>query len=583
MPYDALFISGFVTELNEKLRNGRVEQIYHPLKDRLELEIYHPYPGVNLRLLLSAHTQFARINLTGGKTENPMHPSAFCMLLRKHLSGGRILNVDQTPWERIINITIEVYATEKGLCQKRLVLEALGRRSNVILLEENNTIIDALKRTIGEREIFPGYSYVPPSSPSPYSPELSADELQIILDRVPAKKPLFETLYSELLGVSPFLGREWSCRAGFDPNTSAGSLPDDAGERLKHAWFKIMEEKKYPKPCLVLNDSGKIMDFYLFEPTQASLIPEPVSDLNQAVLETLHLWEENAKINSAQTRLQRIIGDRINKLQTKLKKQHEELCAAEDAQVYRIRGELLSIHQNSIVKGQPQVELPNYYDPEGKTIIIPLRMDLSPIENAQAYFKKYQKSKKGRKAIAHQIQLTTDDLGYLEGIQAMLTDSMRIEELAEIEDELKNYGLISRHDNTTSKSKSPVSTPRRFISSEGIAIDVGRNNLQNDRLTLKIASPRDTWLHTQNIPGSHILIRDDGQGFGESTLLEAANLAAWFSKARNSTKVPVDYTMRRNVRKPAGSRPGFVLYEPFQTIIVTPNIELLKRLGVDAS
>ncbi|HOQ23815.1 MAG TPA: NFACT RNA binding domain-containing protein [Bacillota bacterium] len=581
MPLDALYLHALAGELTEKLRNGRIERIYHPLKDRVVLEIRHPYPGTNYQLLLSVHPQYARIHLTESKIENPAQPSAFCMLLRKYLQGGRVLELTTKAWERIITMEVEVYAPDKGLCRRRLVLEAMGRRSNLLVLDTDNTILDALRRSqkSSEREIFPGVLYVYPPVPTPLRPDLSEEALQALLDRVNSQRKLDEVLKTELLGISPFLSKAWAYQAQFNPEQLVGDLPPDAGERLVHAFKTIEKKATQPEPGLILR-SGSPVDFYLFSPEEdPELNWQPVADLNTAVERTLHHWDEEARRAAVQASLARLVRERANKINKKLQKQAEELAAAEDAEIYRIQGELLTVNMKSITKGLSQVELPNYYDPENRPLLIPLRPDLSPAENSQYYYNKYQKAKKAKHAIAEQIRLNTEELAYLEGILVTLADPLSHEELGEIHSELSTQGYIASRQVGSSK-RQDVSSPRRFVSSDGTTIEVGRNNLQNDKLTFKIASPKDTWLHAQNIPGSHVLIRNNGQPVSDQTLLEAANLAVWYSKARTSTKVPVDYTPRRYVRKPPGSRPGFVLYDPFKTIIITPDPSILSRLGV---
>lgn len=580
MPFDAFFTQAISSELDVRLRNGRIERIVHPQKDRIILEGRHPYPGIDFFLLLSIHPQYARVQLCGKPKNVPKQPSAFCMLLRKHLSGGRILSVEATPWERIIIITFEVYAGELGLTKRRLILEMLGRRSNLILTEESGLIIDAVKREDGERErsIIPGVTYLQPSKPTSWTPLISSEQLQVLIDRSPADTPLFKLLYTQLLGISPFIAKELSVRAGYSPEMPLDMLDATAGSKITHAIAQLLTAIKDPMPYLLRQPSGEIIDFSAFHPTQSGFILENASSLNQLVADSIGFLEEQNRIRSIQTRLRRVVGEKIAKLTTKLEKQTDELTAAEDAETFRLYGELLTFSKAKLVKGQSQVELVNYYDPQGTLLSIPLRPDLSPNENIQAYFKKYQKAKKGRTAIGEQIQATQAEVSYHEGLLTILNDPLTLGELVEIEDELESLGLIRRP--KVEKKQSEPSSPHRFVSSEGIPIDVGRNNQQNDRLTFKIASPRDTWMHTQNIPGSHVLIRDDGQGFTEVTLLEAANLAAWHSKARRSTKIPVDYTSRRHVRKPPGSHPGFVLYDHVKTIIITPDPSILQRLGV---
>jgi predicted ribosome quality control (RQC) complex YloA/Tae2 family protein len=369
-------------------------------------------------------------------------------------------------------------------------------------------------------------------------------------------------------------------RTGYPETVQIGDLPDDAGIHLKNVFQALIEESIKPTPRLITDVQGMIKDFSAYPITQQGIKSIPAPNLNEVIVKTLHAWDQESIRQNECSELNRFLKERIGKLLKKAGKQSEELTAAEDADQFRISGELLSIQVNSIKKGQTQISLPNYYDADYKDVSISLRPDLTPSENIQHYFKKYQKAKKGQIAIEHQLNLTYEEIGYLKGILTALEDKLTTDEIWEIRNELTEEGYLKKAKLPQAKRKT-TSSPRRFISSDGIPIDVGRNNFQNDRLTLKISSPKDIWFHTQGIPGSHVLVRGDGQPLPDTTLLEAAHLAAWFSQARNSTKIPVDYTERRHVKKPAGSRPGFVLYQPFQTVIVTPDPALLLKLGVE--
>lgn len=580
MPLDALFIRSFVQEQTNQIKNSRIDQIYHPLKDRIVLAVRHPYPGNEMMLMISIHPQYARFHLTEEKSANPLQPSAFCMLLRKYLCGGRILEVVQVPWERIVVFIIEVYAPEKGLCRRSLILEMLGRRSNLILVDDDSIILDALKRTTGDREISPGQIYSRPPVPTPRNPEISADELQVLLDRAPSSQQLKDFFRTELMGISPFAALEWLARLNYSENIQIGVLPRNAGSSLKAAFQTIIDDTEKPIPLLLINDHGVITDFSSYPTSRPELNSISVSTLNEVLVKTLHTWDQDSIRRNEQSEVSRFLKERITKLQKKAGKQSEELAAAEDADQFRICGEMLSIHINSIQKGQTQISLPNYYDANQQDMQISLRPEFTPSENIQHYFKRYQKAKKGQVAIERQLSLTRDEINYLQSILTSLENDLTPDEIFEIKSELTDEGYLKKVRAPQAKRKT-TSTPRRFTSSDGISIDVGRNNYQNDRLTLKIASPKDIWLHTQGIPGSHVLVRSDGEPLPDATLLEAANLAAWFSQARNSSKIPIDYTERRHVKKPSGSRPGFVLYQPFQTIIVTPDKYLLAKLGVE--
>jgi predicted ribosome quality control (RQC) complex YloA/Tae2 family protein len=403
MPLDALFISPFIKELTEQIKNSRIDQIYHPTKERIILAVRHPYPGNEMLINISIHPQYARFHIIDDKSPNPLQPSAFCMLLRKYLCGGRILEIVQVPWERIVFFHIEVYAPEKGLTSRSLILEMLGRRSNLILVDNDLVILDALKRTKGERELAPGQRYLQPPAPTPWNPDISADDLQILIDRAPSNELVKDFMRATLMGISPFTAHEWLARLGYPENIRIGDLPENAGLTLKDAFQTIITDLTNPTPTLFMDTHGRIVDFSAYPTTHMKITAVSSETLNETVTRSLHAWEQDSIRKNQQMEISRFLRERIGKLQKKADKQREELAAAEDADQFRIYGELLSIHVKSIQKGQTKILLPNYYDPEHKDMQILLRPDLTPSENIQHYFNKYQKAKNGQVAIEHQL------------------------------------------------------------------------------------------------------------------------------------------------------------------------------------
>jgi|SRR5690554_604151 len=601
MPFDALTIAALKNELNEIIINGRIEKIFQPQKDLIFLNVFHPFPRRSLQLLLSANSRFTRCHLVSEKPTNPTQPPAFCMLMRKYLQGGRILRIKQPSWERILHLEVENLHPDHGLITYSIIFEAMGRFSNIVLIDHENRIIDALKRfpqgSKGVREIFPGQKYIAPPTPAKFNPStIGPENLKIMIDRSPSDRPLQKILIQEIMGISTYLALEIlskTSKAGaksIDPQKTAGEIDrteiDLLFDVLKS--FHQMTETSCFSPTISKDEAGAPIDVFAYCPTSVkSKFLSAVEEINQGIELTLHQQSKKSNLDQRQEQYKKIITAALKKTKRKWKKQKAEWEKAEDADLFKLFGELLTVHQNSVPRGAHEIELENYYD-ANKKITVPLDPSLGANENAQKYFKRYNKAKKGRIFTNEQLAKTETEINYLESLENVLQDLLKEEELAEVQEELYEAGLLKkdrkkvrpssgRKSSGRRRPSSPVSKPHEYISSSGYKILVGRNNRQNDLLTMKKASPDDIWFHTQKIPGSHVVIRTEGKTIDEETILEAAKLAAYYSKARNSTKVPVDYTEKRYVRKPTGSKPGFVLYENFKTIIVNPDPDLIKK------
>lgn len=592
MPFDALTITALRREYQQTLVNGRIDRIFQPGREKVVFSVFHPYPRRDLWLLFSVHPRFCRSHLIEKKPVSHQEPPAFCMLLRKYLQGGRFLEVGQPSSERILHFKIENYNAEEGLTVFTLIFEATGRFANLLLVDGEGRILDAIKRLPerdGEsRPVLPGALYTPPPTPAGRRLEtLAVQDLQVLIDRSPAERPLRQILVEEILGVSPFLAAEVLSRAGLAPETTAGAIsPEETPARAEKIHSALDELYRQVKTgeihpyCYEKNRQAE--DFFPYRPLslpEATLVP--AVSINQAVASTLDQRESQEELAARRRDLLKIITRARKKSERKAEKQQEELARAEDADLWRIYGELLTAYRHQVPRGASQVELVNYYDPEGKTVTIPLDPALPVNQNTQNYFKKYNKAKKGQTRIAAELEKTREELAYLESLESSLANDLDHEELAAVEEEMEEAGLTKSRRSPGRSRPSPGGRPAVFRSSAGWEIMVGKNNRQNDQLTFKLASPRDFWFHTQKIPGSHVLLRCGGKEPGAEALLEAANLAVYFSKARHSTKVPVDYAERRHVHKPAGARPGFVLYKNFQTLTITPDPAVLKRLGIE--
>ncbi|NLW55431.1 MAG: fibronectin-binding domain-containing protein [Firmicutes bacterium] len=587
MPFDALAIHYLTEEMKNHLVNSRIGKIFQPEKERVIIEAFHPFPRRELKLLLSVHPRFYRTHLLTAKTVNPAQPPAFCMLLRKYLQGGRIIDLEQPEWERIIIFRVEVYQPEIGLTTFSLVFEAMGPSSNLILLDQQETIIDALKRLPErpgrQRVLMPGNAYLPPPAPARYHPgNLTLAAWERMIQFSPPATKIATVLSRELFGLSPSLIQEILLQADVAPSTTVNTIGAEAVQRLYTTLTALEEIKReeIPPACLYLNDAGDPVDFFPYQPVHLPADQlQPVADLSSAIEASLHRLEEEAQFQQQAGRLIKVLNKAKTRARKKLTKQQRELEQAEDADTFRLFGELITVHLGGIKRGQKELWAENYYR-DGEQVLIPLNPALDPVENSQFYYKKYSKAKKGQAKIRKHLQETEMELAYYESLETSLQQATSSAELAGIELEMFEAGLISGKKRPQRGTRKPSPERPTVFKAEGWEILVGRNNKQNDQLTMKLASPGDLWLHTQKIPGSHVLIRSQGRTVPPEVLLAAANLAVYFSKARGSSKVPVDYTEKRHVRKPAGAPPGYVLYERFETVIIDPDELLLRKLGI---
>jgi predicted ribosome quality control (RQC) complex YloA/Tae2 family protein len=584
MAFDSTVMAAVVAELSDKLAAGRISKIYQPEPDEIALLIYAG--GANHRLMLTANARFARLQLTRREKKNPAHPPTFCMLLRKYIEGGRILAIRQVGRERICRIHIGVTDELGNPAEYILVAEIMGKHSNIVLLGPGGRIVDAIRRVTEEvnryRELLPGLPYIPPPPVGKLDP---ATVTPADLAPTEATQHVWQMLLDKVDGLGPLLAKEAAVRAGFDPDTPAAQTNP---EELAAAIHGLANPEAY-QPCLLLDQEGRLKDYHVLPlrcwagPVQTGF--ESVS----AGLEAFYgRKEESDRLAALRGSLGKIVRDEATRVRRKLQLQTESLKTAENAETYRIQGELITANLWQIKKGDETAAVVDYYDPEGATVTIPLDPTLGPAENAQAYYRRYQKARSGKQIIIEQVEKSSQELAYLEQVEATLQAAASMPELEEIRRELQAEGYIGdKKDKKDRKGQPPKAgeekpaPPLAVQSTDGLEIWVGRNNKQNDYLTLKLAAPHDIWLHTKDIPGSHVILRvPPGQPVPERAIHEAAALAAWYSRARESAAVPVDFTIRKHVRKPSGARPGMVIYEQQKTLWVTPDPELnpiLKR------
>lgn len=584
MPFDGFVLSAIVKELAEKITGSFIDRVHQPAAEAVVLNLRQAKN--RLRLFLSAHPVNARAHLTAEGKENPPSPPLFCLVLRKHLEGGRIRKVRQPGLDRVLILEIEARDEMGFPAPKNLVCEIMGKHSNIILVDpRSDQIIDAAKRyshlVSRYREVLPGRPYLPPPAQNKLDPlALREEELTRVLLEGPLELPLRDLLPARLDGFSKTLAKELLYRAGLPEET----ILDECGEyELKRIWqalLKMVEQAREGKfdPTLV-GGRNDYVDFAAFDLTH---LPGPGREKGEmnALVDRFYAWKERKEAFSAEREaLLKVVRKELKRLSKKLALHKEELKEAEEASTYRLYGELLMANLHRVEKGSAEVLLENYYDPGNGTVRIPLDPGLSPLENALACFKKYNKTKGTIKAARKFASEAEKEIAYLSSVETALLQAHSAGDLLEIKEELAGQGYLPKKEKKEQKkAPSPVPAPLAFTSSEGFPILVGRNNKQNDYLTMRLAGGNDLWLHAKDIPGAHVVIRTGGRAPGPAALQEAAALAAYYSRARHSQNVPVDYTLRKNVFKPAGARPGFVLYKEQRTIFVNPDEELVERL-----
>ncbi len=577
MPLDAICLQGVVGELAPQLTGSRIEKIQQPARDQIILLLRG-----SRRLFLNAGANQPRIHLTEQLRDNPSQPPMFCMLLRKHLSGGIIESVRQEPLERVV--TLSVLASDEMGERSRftLVWEGMPRRANLILCDRDGRIIDCLRRVDLEaeqdRQVLPGLFYRLPTRQDKRSPlSVTEEEFAALLGRAAPDAPLDGWLLDTFTAISPLVARELTVRAcgSTDAPVSQGNALWDVFSR----WQRDVNENTFT-PTLIKRN-GSLADFTYGPVTQYGTYAETeVYDSFSHLLDDFYEKREQAeRVKQKGRDLLKTATTARDRVRRKLAAQEKELAACLDRDHLRICGELITANLYRMERGQSRLTAQNYYDENCADVDIPLDVRLSPQENAARYFKQYAKAKTAEKYLTAQLQRGREELQYLESVLQELAQAESEQDFNDIRTELTDGGYL-RGRGKKQPGFQRASKPREFRSSAGLRILVGRNNRQNDRLTTKDADKRDIWLHTQKIHGSHVILCTGGAEPDEQSLMEAASLAAYFSQAQGSTKVPVDYTPVKFVKKPAGARPGMVVYTTYQTMLADPDEELVKRLSV---
>ena len=567
MPLDGFTLGLIARELNDALCGGRIDRIIQPERDELIFTVRNG--GANHQLLLSASAGCARAHLTNVKKNSPLEPFNLCMLMRKHLIGGRIYEIRQAEADRILEIEIEHLDELGDRARKTIVCEFMGKHSNLIFTGSDGRIIDSARRVSeaisSVREVLPGLRYErPPAHGKLPFDQVNEDALYAALRDKGG--PLNKLISACISGMSSQTARELAFRAC--GNEDAHIEECDLNAVCASIAAELHSIPLELSPAVLYGADGRPVDAIAFPyRSRAHLRSEAFPSISAAMDEFFRSRDRAERIAQKSAAIHRTLKNNIERCEKKLALQREALLGAERMDEYRVSGELLTANLHLAEKGMKSVYLPNYYDPELKEIEIPLDVKLSPAQNAQRYFKLYQKARNARTLAAEQIEKTSEELAYLEGQMDNLGKCSGESELAELRDELEKFGYVRRVTNRRQMKQLPPSQPMKFTAPSGATILVGKNNLQNDKLTFS-ADPNEIWLHAKDMPGSHVIIV--GENPDDETIVYAAKLAAAYSKGANSSNVPVDYTRRRFVKKPSGAKPGFVIYTNQRTLYVTP-------------
>ena len=575
MALDGAFLSLLRDEIERGVLDARIDKIYQPSKEEIIL-LLRGREGVR-RLLLSANASGARVHFTNETVENPKTPPMFCMLLRKHLGSGRLVAVRQQGMDRILFLDFETYNEFGDRVIITLALEIMGRHSNLIVVDQNGKIIDAIKRVNEEmssvRMILPGLSYSLPPAQDKLS--LLEDDIEEIVKRIRNGKDgeISKCILGTVEGVSPLLTREVAHYVTRGEHKFKSELGESQYDRLSFALGQLR-----PVPTMVLDLEGKPKDFSFVEIRQyGHMMLTKKYDTLSSLLDGF--YSERDRMERMKQRshdLLKLIVNLNDRIVRKLDLQRQELAQSKNREHLKICGDLLSANLYQLQKGMTLAKVENFYEEGSPLVEIKLDPALTPVQNSQKYYAEYRKADTAEKKLRELIAKGEEELVYVDSIFDAITRTNSESELAAIKSELAAEGYIK---NIRAKKQKPEKLkPKRYRSSDGFTILVGRNNVQNDELTLRTAKGNDMWLHTQKIPGSHTVVLSEGREISNQALEQAAIIAAYNSRAQDSAQVPVDYTLIRNVKKPHGAKPGMVIYETYQTAYVTPDRELVESL-----
>ncbi|WP_368189342.1 NFACT family protein [Blautia sp. 1033sp1_1033st1_G9_1033SCRN_220408] len=580
MAFDGITIAAMVKELNTSLKGGRINKIAQPESDELLITV-RGQDGQK-RLLLSASPSLPLLYFTSKNRISPLTAPNFCMLLRKHIGSARITDITQSGMERVVQFHLEHLNELGDVCHKILIMELMGKHSNLIFCDDKGMILDSIKHVSSNmssvREVLPGREYFIPKTQDKLDP-LTITEEEFISDICPKPLPAAKAIYSSLTGISPVMAQEVCFRASIDGNDSMQSLNEAARTHLYHTFARIMDQVKEGSftPNIIFRGDEPVeygvLDFQQYGLEYHSVSFDSVSQM----LETYYASRDLiTRIRQKSADLRRIVQTALERNRKKLMLQQKQMKDTEKKDKYKIYGELINTYGYGLEEGVKSFKALNYYTNE--EITIPLDPQLTPQENSKKYFDRYQKLKRTQEALEEQIKETTEEIQHLESISNALDIAREESDLSQIKEELTEFGYIKKH--YTSKKGAKMQTkskPFHYISSDGYDIYVGKNNYQNDELTFKFASGNDWWFHAKKMPGSHVVVKTKDGTLPDRTFEEAGSLAAYYSQGRTAPKVEIDYLQKKNVKKPAGAKPGFVVYYTNYSLMAVPDISSLSE------
>ena len=576
MAFDGIVVANLVHELKEQLKDGRIAKIAQPEADELLLTV--KTADGQKRLSISADASLPLIYLTDRNKPSPITAPNFCMLLRKHISGGRIVDVWQPKLERIIHFTVEHLDELGDLCRKDLIVEIMGKHSNIIFCTEDGRIIDSIKHVSAQmssvREVLPGREYFIPDTMHKADPlNVTGEEFASLITEKPM--PLAKALYTSFTGISPVTAEEICALAGADSFVPAKEYSDDI---LLHLYTQFgiylsaVKEGRF-SPAIYY-DGQEPKEFSSLPLTHFSRYTRKAFDSISEVLETYYSTRSRiTRIRQKSADLRHVVQTALERNRKKYDLQIRQLRDTENRDKFKVYGELINVYGYGLSEGTKKLEALNYYTNE--MVSIPLDPTKTPQENAQRYFAKYNKQKRTFEALSELSRETKDEITYLESVQTALDIALTEDDLSGIKEELTEAGYIKRK--FTRRKTKVKNTPLHYISSDGYHMYVGKNNLQNDELTFGFAAGNDWWFHAKQAPGSHVIVKTGGDELPDSTFEEAGRLAAYYSSMRGGEKVEIDYVEKKHVKKPKGAKPGFVVYYTNYSLVIDSDISGIRE------
>ena len=584
MAFDGFTIAALVSEMDAKLTGGHIQKIAQPEADELLLSIKNN--KTQYKLQISASPSLPLIHLTNSPKPSPFTAPGFCMLLRKHLGGAKILSFEQVGLERVIRIQLENLNELGDVVQKSLMVEIMGKHSNIILVDEKNTIVDSIKHinglTSSVRQVLPGLDYFIPNTQHKINPyEVTTNDWNETLFIKPVS--IAKMLYGSLSGFSSSLSHELAYRCRLDGDAPTASLNGNDKSALMERFRSLMQKTKEKdfSPCIVFR-GAKPIDFGAFSFTMYTDCTCKIYESMSEVVETFYGEKDTLeRIRQKSIDLRKSVTNILERNYKKRDMQYKQLKKTEGKEKYKVYGELLTTYGYQLSESDTSLTCVNYYNNE--EITIPVDETMTAIENANKYFARYNKLKRTEEAVKEQQEETEETITHLESIMTELDIARKEEDLVVIRQELSDFGYMK--EKRSGKKGKPIkkSKPLHFISSDGYDIFVGKNNYQNDELTFKTATVNDWWFHAKNMPGSHVIVKTNGEEPPIKTFEEAGSLAAYFSKGKGADKVEIDYTQKKNVKKPNGGKPGFVVYYTNYSLMASSHIEGIRCVNAEDS